>query len=65
MIYQICDVMMSISASDKVHLWVYLLNQKLLTHQTWSIDWYEQQQYLSEIFWMIWRTEAKFQAPSI
>ena len=50
MIYQICDVTMSISASDKVHLWVYLLNQKLLTHQT---------------FWMIWRTGAKFQAPWI
>ena len=26
MIYQICEVMMSISAWDRVHLWIYLLN---------------------------------------
>ena len=28
MIYQICEVMMSISTWDQVHLWMYLLNDK-------------------------------------
>ena len=44
MIYQICDVMMSISAWDRVHFWVYLLNHNLLSHQTWPIDRYKQGQ---------------------
>ena len=42
MIYQICDVMMSISKWDRVHFWIYLLNHNSLSHQTWSIDRYKQ-----------------------
>ena len=34
MIYQICDVMMSISTQDKVHFWVYFLNHNSLSQQT-------------------------------
>ena len=61
MIYQICDVMMSISSCDRVHFWIYFPNHNSLSHQTWSINWYKQGQYFSEIFWAIWRAEAKFQ----
>ena len=43
MIYQICDAMMSISTWDKVHFWVYLLNNNL-SHQTWPVDRYKQGQ---------------------
>ena len=42
-----------------VHL-IYLLNYNSLKQQTWSIGRYKQGQYISEIFWMIWRTGAKF-----
>ena len=38
MIYQICDVMMSISTWDKVHFWIYFLNHNSISHQTWPID---------------------------
>ena len=39
MIYQICDVTMSISAWNKVHFWIYLLNHTQLTsHQIWPVD---------------------------
>ena len=63
LIYQICDIKMSIvSRWDRVHFWIYLLKHNSLRHQPWSIDRYKQRQYLSEIFWMIWRTWAKFQA---
>ena len=62
MIYQICDVMMSISTWDRLHLWIYLLNHNSLTHHTWWIDRYKQGQYFSEIFWTIRRTGVKFQA---
>ena len=62
MIYQICDVMMSIITWDRVHIWIYLLNQYSLSNQTWSIDRYKQRHYFPEIFWTIWRTAAKFQA---
>ena len=50
------------STWDRVHFWIYLLNNKSLTHQTWSIDRYKQLQYFSESFWTIWRTGAKLQA---
>ena len=62
MIYQICDVMMSITTRDRVRFWIHLLNHNSLTHQTCSTDRYKQGQYFSEIFWTIWRTGAKFQA---
>ena len=62
MIYQICDVTVSISPWGRVHFWIILLNHNSLIHQTWSIDRYKQGQYFSEIFWTIWRTGATFQA---
>ena len=37
-IYQICDVMTSISTWGKVHIWIYLLKHKSLIQQTWLID---------------------------
>ena len=40
MIYQICDVMMSISPWNRVHFWMYLLN-RTLSHQTWPLDKYK------------------------
>ena len=44
MIHQICDVTMSISTWDKVHFWIYLLNQNSWSDQTWPIDRYKQWQ---------------------
>ena len=41
-IYQICDITMSISTWDKVHVWMYLLNHNSSSHQTWPIDRYKQ-----------------------
>ena len=38
---------------------MYLLNHNLLSHQTWPIDVYQQEQ---GIIWTIWRTGNKFQA---
>ena len=38
MIYQICDIMISVSAWDSVHFWIYLLNQNSWSHQTWPTD---------------------------
>ena len=38
MIYQICDVIMSIY---RVHFWIYLLNYNSLSHQTWPINRYK------------------------
>ena len=38
MIYQICDVTMSISTWDKAHFWIYLLNHNSWSHQTWQFD---------------------------
>ena len=35
MIYQISDITMSISAWDKVRFWIYRLNHKSWSHQTW------------------------------
>ena len=58
MIYQIYDVMISISTWKRVHFWIYLNS---LTHQSLSIDRYKQGQSFSEIFWTIWRTAVKFQ----
>ena len=63
MIYQICDIMMSISTWDRMHFQIYLLNHTSLTHQTWSIDRYKLGQYFSEMFSTIWRTGDKFQSP--
>ena len=50
MIYQVCDIMMSISTWDRVHFWIYLLNHNSLSHQTWSIDWYTQVSNFQEFF---------------
>ena len=61
MIYQIRDVMMSISARDRMHFWIYLLKHNSLSNQTWPIDIYKQGKYFSRILWTIWRTGAKFQ----
>ena len=60
MIYQICHVI-SISIWDRVHFWIYFLNHNSISHHTWPTDRYKQGQYLSGIFWTIWRTGAKFQ----
>ena len=62
MIYQIWDVMMSISTWDRMHFLIFLLNRNWLTHQTWLVDRHKEGQYFSEISWTIWRTRAKFQA---
>ena len=48
MIYQIYDVMMSISTSDRVHFLIHLLNHNSLSHQTWQINTYKLGQ---ELFW--------------
>ena len=56
------DIMMSISTCDMVHFSIYLLNHNSLTHQTWSVDRCKQGQYFSEIFWVIQKIRAKFQA---
>ena len=45
-----------------IHFWVYLLNQNSLTYETLSFYRYKEGQYISEIFWTIWRTWAKFHA---
>ena len=50
MIYQICEVMMSISTWDRVHFWIYLLNHNSVSYHT-----------CPTIFWTIWRIGAKFQ----
>ena len=61
-IYQICDVMMSISIWDRVHFRIYLLNHNSLSHQTWPIDRYKEGESFSGIFWTgIWRIGAKVQ----
>ena len=44
MIYRICDVTMSISTWDKIHLWIYLLNYNSRSHQIWPTDRYKQEQ---------------------
>ena len=44
MIYQISDITMSISTWDKVHFWIYLLNHKSWSHQTWPVGRYKQGQ---------------------
>ena len=62
LIFQICDVMMSISTWDTVHFFIYLLNHNSLTYQTWSFDRCKQGQYFSKIAWKISTTGAKFQA---
>ena len=38
MIYQICDIMMSINTWDRVHFWIYILHCNSESQQTWSID---------------------------
>ena len=60
-IYQICDITMSIRTWDNLHFLIYLLNHNSQGHQTWSVDRYKQGQYFSVIFWTIWRTGARFQ----
>ena len=37
------------------------LNHNSLNHQTWPIDRHKEGQYIYEISWTIWRTEAKLQ----
>ena len=61
MIYQISDVTMSISTLDRIHFWIYLLNHKSWSHQTWSVDRYKQEQQFSVIFRTTWETGARFQ----
>ena len=61
MIYQICEVMMSISTWDRAHSGIYLLNHNSLSHNTWPTDRCEQGQYFSGTFWTIWRTGDKVQ----
>ena len=61
LIYLIYDVMMNISTWNRMHFSTYLLNYNLLSNQTWPTHRYKQDQKLSEIFWTIWRTGAKFQ----
>ena len=61
MIYQIWEVMMSISTWDRMHFSIYLLNHNLLSHHTWPTDRYNEWQYFSGIFSITWRTRAKFQ----
>ena len=52
--------MASINAWDKVHFWIYLLNQNSLSHQTWSIIDITKGNNFQESF-EIWRTGARFQ----
>ena len=54
------DVMMN--TWDRVHFWIYLLNHNSVTHQTWSVDRYKEEQHFPEIFRMIWRIVPTFQA---
>ena len=61
MIYQICEVMMSISTWDRVYFWIYLWNHNSLSHHTWPTDRYEQGQHFWGTFWTIWKTGANFQ----
>ena len=61
MIYQICDVMMSLSTWERVHFWIYLLNHDSLSHQTWSIVKFKQGQYFSGMLWTIRWTGDKLQ----
>ena len=44
MIYQICDVMTSISTWDMAHFWICLLNHNSLSQQTWPANRYKQGQ---------------------
>ena len=60
-IYQICDVMMSISMWDRMHFRIYLLNHNSLSHQTWPIDRYKEGESFAGIFWTIWRIGTKVQ----
>ena len=62
LIFQICDVMKSISTWDTVHFLIYLLNHNSLTYQTWSFNRYKQGQYFSKIVLKNSRAGAKFQA---
>ena len=41
MIYQICDVTVSISTWDNLHFWIYFLNHNSWSHQTRSVDRYK------------------------
>ena len=61
MIYQIFDVIMSISTWHKVYFQNYLLNHSSLSLQTWPIDWHKPGQHFYGIFWTIWKTGASFQ----
>ena len=62
MIYKICyNIMMSIISCDRVHFWIHLLNRNLLSHGTRPINRCKLGQRFSGIFWIIWRTGAKFQ----
>ena len=60
--HRVCNLSRNVNTWDWVYFWIYLLNHNSLSYQTWPIDRYKQKQYFSEIFWMIWRTGAKFQA---
>ena len=58
MIYQICNVMMSISIYMRQGN---LLNHYPLSQRAWPIHRYKHGQQFSGIFWIIWRIGAKFQ----
>lgn len=45
---------------EYMYIFDYLSNYNLLDHGTWSNDRWDQRQYFSKIFWMIWKTTAKF-----
>ena len=42
-IYQICEVMMSINTCDGVYFWIYLLNHNTFSNHTWPTDRYKQE----------------------
>ena len=59
MIYHNCDLI-SISAWDRVHFWIHLLNYNSFSQQTWPFNRYKQLQWFSGILWIIWRTGTNF-----
>ena len=58
-IYQICDVVMSISTWDRAHFWIYLLNHNSLSHQIWSMIDISKGNIFLKSFWTIWSVWAR------
>ena len=65
MIYQICDVMTSISTRDRLHFSKYLLNHNSLGHWTWSIDRFKQGNNFKDYFEKIGGLEISSRSFSI